>query len=141
MLTYCLTYQYRSSLAMKSCFFLLTWFVIAAASNLTKPNIVFVLVDDWGHADVSFHNPAISSPNFQALADNGIILNHHYVFKYCSPSGVAFLTGRWLHHAHQYNIEQTIELGANINMTTIPAKLKPAGYKTTYDRQVARRFL
>lgn len=95
-----------------------------------KPNIVFVLVDDWGHADVSFRNPAIYTPNFKDLAENGLVLNRHYVFKYCSPSRISFLTGRWPHHAHQYNIESDIQLGANINMTMIPAKLKKAGYKT-----------
>ena len=106
---------------------LLSATVVAASS---KPNIVFVFVDDWGHADVSFRNPNISTPNFQDLADNGLILNRHYVFKYCSPSRVSFLTGRWPHHAHQYNIHPEVQLGANINMTMIPAKLKNAGYKT-----------
>ena len=48
----------------------------------------------------------------------------------CSPSRVSFLTGRWPHHAHQYNINIGVQLGANINMTMLPAKLKTAGYKT-----------
>ncbi len=109
---------------------LLVSLLFAAANAASKPNIVFVLVDDWGHADVSFRNPAISTPSFQDLADNGLILNHHYVFKYCSPSRASFLTGRWPHHTHQYNIHPDVQLGANINMTMIPAKLKTAGYKT-----------
>jgi len=96
----------------------------------TKPNIVFVLVDDWGYADVSFRNPAISSPNFQDMAQNGLMLNRHYVFKYCSPSRASFLTGRWPHHTHQSNMPQGVEMGLNINMTTIASKLKTAGYKT-----------
>ena len=96
----------------------------------SKPNLVFVLVDDWGHSDVSFRNPAIKTPNFQDMVDNGLILNRHYVFKYCSPSRASFLTGRWPHHAHQFNIHQNIQMGANLNMTMIPAKLKKAGYKT-----------
>ena len=33
--------------------------IIGTTSALTKPHIVFVLVDDWGYADVSFRNPAI----------------------------------------------------------------------------------
>uniref|UniRef100_A0A1X7VXY2 Sulfatase N-terminal domain-containing protein n=1 Tax=Amphimedon queenslandica TaxID=400682 RepID=A0A1X7VXY2_AMPQE len=57
------------------------------------PNIVFVLVDDWGFADVGFRNPAISSPNFDQLAKTGLVLNFHYVFNYCSPSCASFLTG------------------------------------------------
>ena len=46
-----------------------------AAAKL--PNIVFVLVDDWGFADVGFRNPAISSPNFDNLAKTGLVLNRH----------------------------------------------------------------
>ena len=96
----------------------------------TKPHIVFVLVDDWGYADVSFRNPAIYSPNFQMLAKTGLILDRHYVFKYCSPSRASFLTGRWPHHSHQWNPPQSGLVGVNINMTLLPAKLKTVGYKT-----------
>ena len=107
--------------ALCSCF--------AAAAKL--PNIVFVLVDDWGFADVGFRNPAISSPNFDNLAKTGLVLNRHYVFKYCSPSRASFLTGRWPHHAHQWNIPHLIEMaGTNLNMTMLPAKLKTANYAT-----------
>ena len=73
-------------------------------------NIVFVLVDDWGFADVGFRNPAISSPTFDHLAKTGLVLNRHYVFKYCSPSPASFITGRWPHHAHQWNIQAFSEL-------------------------------
>ena len=113
-----------------SVIYLLILAAVAIVHGANKPNLVFVLVDDWGHADVSFRNPAISTPNFKDLAEKGLILNRHYVFKYCSPSRVSFLTGRWPHHGHQYNIHPDVELGANINMTMIPAKLKKAGYKT-----------
>ena len=104
--------------------------IIADVVAETKPNIVFVLVDDWGYSDVGFRNPAVLSPNFDMLAKNGLILDRHYVFKYCSPSRASFLTGRWPHHTHQYNIEPPLMVGANINMTMLPAKLKQGGYKT-----------
>ena len=94
------------------------------------PNIVFVLVDDWGFADVGFRNPAISSPNFDDLAKTGLVLNRHYVFKYCSPSRASFLTGRWPHHAHQWNLATDAMAGTNLNMTMLPAKLKEANYAT-----------
>ena len=106
-------------------------FLLSLCSALNpKPNLIFVLVDDWGYADVSFRNPAIVSPNFETLAKEGLILDRHYVFKYCSPSRASFLTGRWPHHAHQWNPPENALVGANINMTMIPAKLKMAGYKT-----------
>ena len=104
--------------------------VYGTPAQSTKPHIVFTLVDDWGYADVSFRNPAIYSPNFKNLADIGVMLNRHYVFKYCSPSRASFLTGRWPHHVHQHNMHPSIISGTNINMTMLPAKLKEAGYKT-----------
>ena len=100
-------------------------------AQATKPNIVFVLVDDWGYADVGFRNPAIKSPNFDMLAKTGLLLDRHYVYRYCSPSRASFLTGRWPHHAHQWNIDPpSAAVGLNINMTALPAKLKQAGYST-----------
>ena len=113
-----------------SCLF----FILPAANlaaNSTKPNIVFVFVDDWGYSDVGFRNPAVLTPNFDDMVKNGLLLDRHYVFKYCSPSRASLLTGRWPHHAHQWNILNGGALvGANINMTMLPAKLKTAGYKT-----------
>lgn len=102
----------------------------SASSQSPKPNIVFVFVDDWGFADTGLRNPAIKTPNFDTLMNTGLVLNRHYVFKYCSPSRASFLTGRWPHHAHQWNLPSDVPLGANVNMTMIPAKLKQAGYAT-----------
>ena len=96
-----------------------------------KPNIVFVLVDDWGFAEVGFRNPKVKTPNFDDLAKTGLILNRHYVYMYCSPSRASLLTGRWPHHAHQWNlVPENVQLGTNLNMTMLPAKLKQAGYST-----------
>ena len=94
------------------------------------PNIVFVLVDDWGFTDVGFRNPQIKTPNFDSLAKTGLLLDRHYVYRYCSPSRASFLTGRWPHHVHQWNPPPNAEVGLNINMTALPAKLKQAGYST-----------
>ena len=110
--------------------FLSSTVVCSAAPPTTKPHIVFVLVDDWGFADVGFRNPNVKTPNFDKLAHTGLILNRHYVFKYCSPSRVSLLTGRWPHHAHQWNPPPNTMVGANLNMTMLPAKLKQAGYAT-----------
>ena len=58
-----------------------------------KPNIVFVLVDDWGFAEVGFRNPKIKTPNFDDLFKTGLLLDRHYVYMYCSPSRASLLTG------------------------------------------------
>ena len=107
-----------------------SFLTIVLSVQASKPNIVFVLVDDWGFADVGFHNPDIKTPNFDMLAKTGLILNRHYVFKYCSPSRASLLTGRWPHHVHQWNVYPPMPVGLNLNMTMLPAKLKQAGYST-----------
>jgi len=62
------------------------------------PNIVYVLVDDWGFGNAGFHRTDNSSevrtPNIDSIAREGIIFNNHYSFKYCSPSRCALQTGR-----------------------------------------------
>ncbi len=113
------------------CVAVITQYGYVQATLTAKPNIIFVLVDDWGYADVGFRNPAIKSPSFDDLAKTGLLLDRHYVYRYCSPSRASFLTGRWPHHVHQWNIDPpSAEVGLNINMTLLPAKLKQAGYST-----------
>ena len=55
----------------------------AAQATTKPPNFLFVLADDFGHYDVGWRNPEVTSPTLDALATSGIILNRHYVYKYC----------------------------------------------------------
>jgi N-acetylgalactosamine-6-sulfatase len=62
-----------------------------------RPNIVFVLADDWGWGDLgSYGNRRLKTPNLDRLAEQGTLFAQFYVAApLCSPSRAAFLTGRF----------------------------------------------
>ena len=50
------------------------------------PNIIIIVTDDQGYADVGFRNSPIQTPNIDRLAKDGIILNRFYTCPVCSPT-------------------------------------------------------
>ena len=62
-----------------------------------KPNIIFILIDDMGWADLSsFGNTDAQTPNIDRLAAEGIRFEQFYVNSpICSPSRVALSTGTY----------------------------------------------
>jgi arylsulfatase A-like enzyme len=93
-----------------------------------KPNIVFILADDLGWADVAFHGGNAPTPHLDKLARDGLELTQHYVAPVCSPTRSAFMTGRcW----SRFNVTTPqSERALRWDTVTLPRALKSAGYDT-----------
>lgn len=59
------------------------------------PNIVILLADDLGWADVGFHSDRVATPHIDRLVQQGIELDRFYVAPMCSPTRAGLLTGRY----------------------------------------------
>ncbi|WP_083631142.1 sulfatase [Labilibacter marinus] len=70
-----------------------------------KPNIVFILVDDLGHADVGFNGSKYyETPHIDELANNGLVLENSYMYPTCSPSRAAIFTGKQSFRTNVYTV-------------------------------------
>lgn len=113
--------------------FYLTLVETAHASKPTekKPNILFIVGDDMGYADVGFHHcKDIPTPNLDALASEGIQFTSGYVSgPYSSPTRAGLMTGRYQQRfGHEFN--PGVSNGLPLGEITIANRLKTAGYVT-----------
>ena len=83
-------------------------FAVTQSKQASKPHILYMLVDDWGWADVGYHrNPPtkeVVTPNIDSLVKTGLELDQYYVFQFCSPSRSSLLTGRLPIHVNDLNL-------------------------------------
>ncbi|HSE30116.1 MAG TPA: sulfatase-like hydrolase/transferase [Pyrinomonadaceae bacterium] len=77
------------------------------AAQVRRPNIVVIVADDMGYADVGIHGSNdIPTPNIDALAADGIRFTNAYVSgPYCSPTRAGLMTGRYPQRfSHEFNL-------------------------------------
>ncbi len=106
--------------------------VTALAAADRKPNILFIVGDDMGYADVGFHGcKDIPTPHLDALAAAGVRFTSGYVSgPYCSPTRAGLLTGRYqVRFGHEFN-PAAGNAGLPLTEKTIADRLKAAGYTT-----------
>ena len=98
--------------------------------KVDKPNILFILADDLGWGDVSYHGSDIRTPTIDRLAESGIQLEQHYVCPMCTPTRVSFLTGRY---PSRFGRRATIPSNPPVlpdNYETLATSLRNCGYDT-----------
>src|SRR5262245_11579979 len=96
------------------------------------PNIVVIVGDDMGYADVGFHGcKDIPTPKLDALAKSGVRFKSGYVSgPYCSPTRAGLLTGRYQSRfGHEFNPGGGKQ-GLPVTETTLANLLRAAGYRT-----------
>jgi len=104
----------------------------AGEAQTGRPNIVVIVADDMGYADVGFHGSRdIPTPNIDALARDGIRFTDAYVSgPYCSPTRAGLMTGRYPQRfGHEFNPARG-DFGLPLEQATMADRLKAAGYRT-----------
>ena len=104
----------------------------------TKPNIIFIMADDLGYADVSCYGQRdYTTPNIDRLAIEGLKFTQAYANSaVCSATRTALITGRYQYRLpvgleEPINASSPKNIGLPPSHPTLPSLLKKAGYGTT----------
>jgi arylsulfatase A-like enzyme len=102
-----------------------------------RPNIVVVLVDDMGFADIGCYGSEIPTPNLDRLAANGLRFTQFYNCARCSPTRASLMTGLYPHQAGMGHLDSTVFKNSKgiqgkllPRCTTMAEALQDAGYFT-----------
>jgi arylsulfatase A-like enzyme len=80
------------------------WFDEPPHPGESAPNVVVVLLDDTGFAQLGCYGSDIDTPHIDALAAGGLQFTNFHVTPLCSPTRAALLTGRSHHMAGMRNV-------------------------------------
>lgn len=87
----------------------------------TRPNVVLILADDLGYADLGCYGGEIDTPAIDGLARDGLQFTHFRATPMCVTSRVALMAGMPMNAAGNQNYRHAVPL---------PIRLKAAGYRT-----------
>jgi arylsulfatase A-like enzyme len=104
----------------------------AAYAQDARPNIVVILADDLGNADLGYRGSDIRTPNIDKLANEGVRAESFYGMPVCTPARAELMTGRY---AMRYGLQTLVifpshAYGLPTDERTLPQALKDAGYQT-----------
>ena len=116
-------------------FFLINQFLGFEKIN-PKPNIILILTDDLGYADVGFNGSKdIVTPNIDELANNGVVFSNGYVsYPVCGPSRAGLMTGRYQDSfgfgKNPLFAPKDPKMGLPLSEQTMADMLKASNYRT-----------
>lgn len=109
---------------------LATLLFAAFSAHAKLPNIVYIMVDDMGYADIgAFGSKAVQTPNLDKLAADGMVFTDAYAgCTVCAPTRSTLMTG--YHMGHTYMRLNTGGVPLRDKEVTVAEVLKAAGYRT-----------
>ncbi len=123
----------HSTLLAKACLLLSVILPVASmpAAETKRPNILWLVAEDFGTALSCYGNKDISTPVLDQLAKEGVRYNHFYTTApVCSPSRSAFMTGNYAvsigAHNHRTANKQPLPEG----VMPLSIRMHEAGYFT-----------
>jgi arylsulfatase A-like enzyme len=104
----------------------------SAAEPARKPNVIVILADDLGYADLGFQGcKDVPTPHLDALAKGGVRCTSGYAScPVCSPTRAGLLTGRYQQRFGYEFLGGGPNVGLPVEETTVANLLKMAGYAT-----------
>ncbi len=112
----------------------------AQSNSDARPNILLIVADDLGYADLGCYGGDIKTPNLDLLAKNGILFTHFHTSPLCAPTRSMLLSGNDNHVAgmgSMFSVEGTSRDGKSgyehhltERIVTIAQLLKDGGYQT-----------
>jgi len=115
---------------------LFVWVVASAAAiPASRPNIVLILADDLGYADLGCYGSEIATPNLDRLAAEGVRFRQFYNTGRCCPTRASLLTGLYPHqvgvgHMTRDDGRPGYRGRLNERCATLAELLRAAGYAT-----------
>lgn len=108
--------------------------LFACKKEASRPNILFILADDWSYPYASIYgDKSVKTPNIDRLAEHGTVFTNAYCASpSCTPSRAAMLTGRYPH-----NLGEGVNLCGRLqhSIPTYVQILEKEGYAVAFDRK------
>ena len=104
-----------------------------------RPNILLIVADDLGYADLGVYGSDIETPNIDALAGRGMLFTQFHTAPMCAPTRAMLLSGNNNHVAGMANQQREgilgrpypgYENGLSERVAPLPRLLRDAGYNT-----------